>query len=713
MATEKKLLALALLLALAAPMLSAATLKDFISPYLYPGENYSSDVGAVQLAAGGSQYVLVKVKGTEAFFLSRTDTAGNETAYGFVNDTNRIYSALREYYAAQTYPNASELDDVILHLQRFNNSRTAAENECKSSTGLDRPGSTCAANRCESCMSVPFCGEKMPYFGDDFSLAIHNFEVDFKGMDSALANATAAANALKAGTVDAATYSAYILGNATIAQTRGRSEQANHMFGCYELIGSQMAPMGLEWCAYRQGAKANSQWCRDIPMNFSQLTEAITDSTAISGRMVSNSTAQSRAQALYNNMNSRANFVRMSAENASFREMYATVEERASNASRNAGVILARVSDDELSADLSALSELLLRVSQYGLDRNFSAANSTSIQLFVLSGKVEAEAENLSAIYDDFEGLNNETALSIFRARLYLDEQDKALLARLAGLEEEKNEVDRVIESGNPVDLATLAEFSGDLSFIKGAADGIVGEKQGARTLQAGAWAAAGSRAVSIFAINIVSGLLGLSNDAKESYARTLPTLAIVGVGVLAYAACIAFFLMLKAKGRIRLNRLSVILWVVIFAFLFVFMGVAVATANSVVQQEASRSTFGLFESRVEASNSTVIVLDKSSVPLGALPIFTSCGSALAANLSGSGKTVPVYTFDGANCLSSNGSSAGEACTRDISGVPTIVLGYSPVFNASFRVYYSTRALISGDASFYSSCMISRMFEEQ
>ncbi|MDD5317227.1 MAG: hypothetical protein PHF51_00680 [Candidatus ainarchaeum sp.] len=707
MATETRLLALLLVVALSAPVLYAETLEDFVTPYLYPGENFSSDAGATQISAGGSQFVLVKVKGVESFFLSRSESGG-ETRYAFVNDSSRINSAIREYYASANYHNATELDHLIGHISAFNASRYPAEFECKTSIGLDRPGATCGVTRCESCMNVPFCADKMAYFGSDFAASIHQFEVDTGAEQQGLKNAVAAATAMKGGAVDAAVYSSYLTGNLTAAQAGAQAVQTNHLFGCFEITGSQLAPAGLEWCAYRSSARMNSQWCRDVPANFSQLTEAMTDSNAISGRIVSNASALSRAQALYNSMNARFNFVRMSEENESFRALYSQVEGRASNASRAASIILARVSDDELSADLAALSELLLRVSQYGIDRNFSAANASAVQLFVLSEKVDAETRNLTADFGAFMGLNNDTALALFRARLYLDPQDRSLIARLNAYSEEKEEIDRVVGSGLPMSRDAVAQFSNDLRFIGQEADDVASEKLGQRTLQAGTWVAGAARRVSIFAIDLVAGALSLSGDARETYARTLPTVAIIASGAFAYFACLAVFALLKARGVIRLNRLSVVLWAIIFAFLFVLMGVAVATANSVVQQEMTRSTFDLFSSRLAAANSTAVIVASDGAPAGALPLMSSCANAVSASLSASGKTVRVYALAGGACTEPSGAAAGDACTRDVAGAPALVLGYANQTTSSFSVYYSTRGFVSGPASFHSDCLVAR-----
>lgn len=711
MATGKKLLALALLFAFAAQLPMAATLKDVVTPYLYPGENYTSDVAAAQITAQGGQFVLVKVNGVESFFIRKTDGAGNETNYSFVNDTNQIYSALREYYTATSNPNASEIDDIISHITAFNASRNPREWECETSIGLDRPGATCAIDRCESCMSVPFCSEKIPYFGMDFTQSIHYFDVDVTAVDQGLTNATASLRAMKLSGADAPTLAAHVTGNLTVVQAGARSLEGNHVFGCYPLVGSQSAPLGLEWCAYRAGAKANSQWCRDLTFNYSTLAEAAADATAISGRVVSNASALSRAQAIYANMNSRANFLKMSLENATFRALYSQVEERASNASRKAGGVLAKITDDELEADLSALSELLLRVSQYGIDRNYTAANATSVQLFVLAEKVDEEADNLSAVYSGLVNASNDTSLSIFRARLYLDEQDDGLMAKLNGFDAEKLEIDRAMQSGSALSAAAVAEYEHDLMFIQSKAEEVIVEKQSSRSLQAGAWAAGAARAASTAAIGLISGVLSLDAEAKENYARTLPTVAVVVFGVFCYLACIAVFAILKARRRIRINRLSMFLWVVIFAFLFVLMGIAVAAANSIVQTEVTRSTFGLYSSRLTNASNAVIIVDRAGASDSTLQKMVDCSKLVQGNLSVDGKAAQVYGYSAGSCYANGSIVDPDFCTRDEPGMPALVLGYANKTMTTFRVFYSTRGFVYGNESFYSQCLISRAFD--
>ena len=709
MATGSKFYSLLLLIAFSVAVYGM-TLQEFVSPYLYPGENYSTDVQATQVEAQGERFVLVEVRGADAFFLRRSVTSENETVYLFVNDTNKIYSVLREHYNTTSYPNATELDGIAQLIRSFNASRFPREEECKVSIGLDRPGATCPPQRCESCMSVPFCADKMPYFGNDFPQAIHNFEVDSKGIDAGLSGAINAIEALKQGRADAAEYLSFISSNLSSIRSHATSMQSNHLFGCYAVRGGQLPPIGLEWCSYREGAKTESQWCKDVEYNFTSLAEASTRTDALVRRVPTNQSLSTRAQALYTSMNARATALQLRIENETFQAFYAKVAERAGNTTQKANRVLAKIRDEQLQRDVSLISELQLRISQYGLDRNYSAANATAAQLYVLAEKIDAETENLSAVYSNLSEINDSASLALLKARLYIEPQDKALFVRLSSYESGKRAIDEVLSSGEPIPLAAVEEFADDLAIIKSKADSLTQEKQQQRFVQAGSWIADAARWISGVVIDGVSAVFPLSPETKESYAKLLPTAIVFLAGLLFYLACITLFAALVYTKRIYLHRIAVFLWAVIFAFLFVFISFGVISANTVIQQQASRSTFGLFSNALAASNSVSIVINSESNG-ASIDAMRSCADALESNLTALNKTVQRYEIADDNCTRADGAVVPTSeCVKEFGENPVFEFHYANETNATFYVYYLQKALIYGNETFYSPCLIARVF---
>jgi len=706
MATVRYLLLLLIAFSLAT---NGMTLQEFITPYLYQDENYSADVRATQFEAFGEQFVLVEVRGADAFFLSRS-ISGNETSYALVNDTNRIYSALRSYYNATAYPNATELDEISQLILAFNASRFPLEQECRISVGLDRPGATCELPRCESCLSVPFCAEKMQYFGNDFPLSIHYFEVDSKGIDEGVSGAMAAIGALRRG-ADAAENLPYIAGNLSSVQAHVSSLQSNHLFGCYAVSGSQLPPIGLEWCAYRVGFRSEAQWCRDIPYNLTSLADAAAKTSVLIGRFPTNQSLSARAQALYASMNARANALQLRLENESFQAFYAQVAERAGNVTQRANRILAKVSDEQLQRDVSLISELQLRISQYGLDRNYTAANATAAQLYVLADKIDAETENLSAAYGSLLELNDSASLALFRAWLYIEPQDRALAERLSLYNSGKRAIDEVLLSGEPIPPDAVGEYTGDLAYIRSGAESLVEEKQRQRLTQAGSWIADIARWGSAAAIDSASAVFAITPESKESYAKTLPALIVSLFGLFFYLACIAVFAVLVYTKRLHLHKVAVFLWAVIFAFLFVVVSLTVVTANTVIQQQASRSTFGLFSNALASSNSVAIAIDSEGAGTTGMDVMRTCADALESNLTALNKTVKRYEIAGGNCTYPDGTTVPVSeCVKEFGKNPVFEFHYSNETKATFYVYYLQKALLYGDETFYSPCLIARAF---
>ena len=701
------------LLLLAVLMLAAqaATLQEFISPYLYPGENFTADITATQVDSGGEHFVMVQVGSAEAFFLKRAASSENETVYMFVNDTNRIYSVLREYYNSTAYPSASELDEIKALTLAFNSTRNPREFDCKMGIGLDRPGATCAVDRCESCMSVPYCSDKMPYFGDDFPLSIHNFKVDSDAMDDGAKGAILAVDALRNGTVDASLYLKYIAGNLTIIASHAGTIGSNHLFGCFALQGSAFPPMGLEWCAYRAGAREESQWCRELTLNKTYLTTASGKTALLQGRVVSDDTLNARARAYYTAMNSRANSLQFRNENATFAAFFEFAAERADSVSTKASAALGRVSDDEVSTDMAALSNLMLTLTQYGEARNYTAANATAAQLYVLADKIEAESDTLNSAYDGIIRLNDTTALAIFRAKLYLEPQDRQLAATLAGYDSESREVAEVISSGVPLTMQEIAEFGSDLNFISQRSRSVISEKESQRGRQAGTLITEVARVVSEAFINAFSAVVSLSPENKEAYARTLPTLVVFLGGAFIYFGCVALFAMFVLSKKLRLHRVAVLLWAFIFAFLFVLVGIGVVTTNTVIQQQASRSMFGLFSSQIASSGGAAIVVVGDGTDAAQLAALQDCAGALGSNLTALGKDVRRYTFTGGDCQPANGSATTVSeCQARLGTDPLFMLHYANETQATFYVYYIKEAQLYGNGTFYSPCYMARVF---
>ena len=181
---------LALLIILAIPA-CANTLEDFLSPYLYSGENYTADANVTQIDTSGGHYLLIQMRGQDAFFVSRT-AEDNATAYSLVNDSSTIFTAIRTLGVSSTYPTQAELDNLTALISAFDASRHPREDDCTQSIGLDRPGATCDLDRCESCMSVPVCSDRIPYNGVDFTHAMYYYSINHAGLSASVVNATAA-----------------------------------------------------------------------------------------------------------------------------------------------------------------------------------------------------------------------------------------------------------------------------------------------------------------------------------------------------------------------------------------------------------------------------------------------------------------------------------------------------------------------------------------
>ena len=693
MATTGKLLALLLLASLA----QAATLEDFITPYLYPGENYSADVSPAQFEAGGAHYVIAGIKGQDAMLLNRTLGAGNATSYSFVNDTEAIFAILRQRSMNATTPPQEGIDRILSLIDAFQASRNPREMDCKHVTGLTRD-LPCTLERCDACMVVPICAQVMPYWGDDFILSIIDLRSNLGALDGSIAgarsNMSLAANE---------SYDSYALLESAVAdlgraEVRTQAVLANHVFGC---------DTKMTWC-YSPRRDPATLFCLPPKYNVTALAMAAGNATALKSSIVTNATLRAQARAIYDAANARNDARMLRDENETFSLFLSAIRQKAGNITAAANAILGRVSDDGLRADLGTLDELVLNISQLGLARNFTAANETAGQFHILAAKIDAQTRALNSSYAALLAANESATLALFRAQLVLEPQDYALKDELKQHLAMKEAMDEVLAGQIAPD--DMDDARDDLGYITARADAISASKEGQRVQQAGVWLGAAARVVSGLIIGGISIVLPLSSAQKESYARSLPALMVTLAAALIYIACVGAFFTMAYYRRIELHRVALILWAVIFMFLFVFMGMVTITANSLIQQQASRSAFDLFSDAVHASPRAVVVVSTDASGFATPAVLRACAGSISANLTALGKNATTYEFANASCISGGNRRTVGECQAEFNDYPVFVLEPDATASTNFYVYYAKEASLKGNDSFYSPCLIARMF---
>ena len=160
----------------------AATVNDFIAPYLQQGEHAPTS----EVVVGVQTYTLVNLSGTYAFVV-RMGAAG----YEFVQDKALVEQALRQRMLVDINV-PGRVDAAWMKLLEFNASRQPAEATCKQYTGTDRiacfynasePDRSLKVLSCtRACRSVPICQTAVSYNLDGI-YEIFYFANDTKHMD--------------------------------------------------------------------------------------------------------------------------------------------------------------------------------------------------------------------------------------------------------------------------------------------------------------------------------------------------------------------------------------------------------------------------------------------------------------------------------------------------------------------------------------------------
>jgi hypothetical protein len=172
----RKLLALLILVLLAAP-LAAASVNEFLQPYLLPGENPRLE----SFQTPGGSFELVRISGKPSFLLRVQDDS-----YSFIAADAEILPVLRAKTVAEMQLSET-LESSLSLFSQFNDSRAAGEDECARQTGTDRFPCTDKDSCIVACRSVPNCGTALSYSIDSIN-AIRDWVALVPILDSAVAS---------------------------------------------------------------------------------------------------------------------------------------------------------------------------------------------------------------------------------------------------------------------------------------------------------------------------------------------------------------------------------------------------------------------------------------------------------------------------------------------------------------------------------------------
>lgn len=693
---------LLLLILLIPSMLYAVSLQDFVTPYLYEDENYTSSVQPIQIQHGAETYILVRISGEDVFLLRRTLLPGNETDYSLVEDINETYEILKGYEVETNYPSEEEIAEIKEAIERFNSSRFPEETRCKDSVGLSIPGAHCTPERCESCMSVPSCADKMPYFGSDFLLAISDFERDTDGLEESISNAYGNVSSISSES------DAYLLLNETFnnldkANAYATAIDANHLFGC---------DVPQTWC-WHPTDPTYAQFCYSIKFNYTSLSEAISKTNALRARVSSHAVLLERAGDILNRTAQRKED-RLAREKAEeFQRFFQHILDRYERIKGRADRLLAHINDTELRSDMTSLDGFVNRIAQYGAQTNYSAANLTAQHFFVLADKVENYTDNLTEKYDGVLEKANATEFALFRAELFLEPNDYSLKDELMFYAAQKEALDDIM-NGTSTLPEELDGIGGEYDGIRAGAISVISAKRSQRASQLASWFGDAARLIGEGVIGLVNAIIPMSLEQKEVWAKRLPPIVVISGGVLFYVFCLLlFFILVKLRVIRYLHKVAIFLWFIIFLFLLVLIGLSTLTVHSLVIHQSQRSTFDLFSNALIHSQRAAVIVVEGNETQSERDLMEGCASSLVSNLTTMNMTVDLYRFENTTCLLSNGTALERhECISMIGDSPTFYMSYGHHPSVSFYVFYSKSAKIIGDEGFYSKCLIARVFNE-
>lgn len=694
---RKAILILSLLLAVSICK-AQFNVTSFTIPYLYEGENYSTDVQVVSINLSYGNYSLVTISSTPTFLLNMS---GNVS---FIEDQGQITRILNDYYAVSTYPTKAELDYLNSSFNAFVSSRGSKELDCRVETGLSNPdGShylTCtAANECESCRSIPICKAVMygtltspDLMSSPLVQAIMQMEKDFNVMDTnttkfktSLANmnssVSASLNAMK-DSLNSILSAVSDLSSPTVALIYQEFNQNPNALGfCYNFYASY---------------------------NTTALTNTANEVNALAARVPTQSSVGDEVVSIANQTVERQLNRTIREQRDAFNAKYAVWLAEDNNLTENADYLLSRVRDNETTAKLAELEGMLANISILGDARNYDQADILAQNFSQALSLADSYVKGLLVSYNEMIAENSSASDALFEAGLYVASDDIVTNDKLDGLYTAHASIDFMIYNDSPMPISEVNNLTNQLMDIRLGATSIKDEQVSVSTQRVNNIVVAIAKPVVSLSLGIISSLTPLSSADKQKDAPTIIGALLVVADIVVFLVVLGAFLLLVHSRKIELHKLAKVLWVFIFAFFLLLLALGSLTIYNVADMQSRPTTFGPFISEFSGSSKAAVVADLTGANASVRESMTNCSAQIASKMISINKSVMSYKFDNESCITANNTLAESSCLDSIDTTPVVIL-QSGAYTTIFNVFYTKRAVFQGDENFFNECPIPKV----
>jgi len=693
------------LLVLASFLQAQLNVTEFVTPYLYKGENYSRDVRMTDAKISSGNYSIVIINNTYTFLLNTSDRIY------LVENQASINSVLRQYYTTATYPTQVELNSLNSSFQSFLASRGKEEAECLVVTGLENPDRsprlTCTAdNICESCQSVPVCRDVMKGtqetpdpMSSPLVQAIAVMSVDFpliRGNISVF-------NSQMAGIGNSTDVSASLLA------MQQSLTSLNSLLGDMEKL-----PVEIIYEQYTDYYNHKALgFCRNFykVYNLTALSSAINQATQLSSRVPTEGTLEGWVSSIFDSTPTRKLNRTIREDREKFDAAYAVLLDRRNSIVQRANQSLLYIRDNSTIKQLTSLDDTLSQIAELGDKRAYDNASRLSRNFSLMADIADSQVSGLETTYNQIL-VNNESASdALFKAWLYLEPQDFVLNDKLELLRTQKASVDFTIYNSSPFSLSQANQLSDQLLNIQLSANAIVDEKSAATSNQMNSLVSVIAKPAVSFSLGVVNSVIPLSYADKEKNTSTIIAVILIAMDLFILLLTFgAFFFFVRSK-RVELHSVAKIAWAFIFVFFIVLLALSTLAIYNVADLQSHPTNFGPFLSEMKSSSKVGVVVELTDLNATMTEKMVNCSERIASKLTSLNKSVMDFRYDGDNCFAGNLTQSKSSCENDIDANPVMILRSGEEDKATFMVFYTKKATFEGGEKFFEDCLVTKTLE--
>lgn len=691
---------LALLLALAALLLSPVFAAIDLKPYLYATEK-AAPIDYISFDSGNNTTAkIVKISNDEAMLLVDDK---------IMTDKNEIAALVTKYYTANFYPSSAELYDLKGYADRFNKSRNymtrygPAEQQCfTSGTHLDvRP-----CNDMTSCMNT--------------------------------ASLICTLSGAQGCTIDVLAVPVLEYKRAVDKLNEGYSkfESAYLSFGP-STIKTSLDSMDAAFDMMKAGADSQSQSklrytdpakCRDCigicaepKLDYASITSGKSAISSLRTKTSPFNTLEATAEKISLSTTDRINYRQGEEKAVIFAPKYNSMKNRYGGLRASAVEAKALVADSNFVSAANSFLDKADSLDQKFEKRDFAGFDAL-LSSYDSAGKtLSFMINNSTAPYRKSLDAQDEASDRLLEAQWSVNRVSTQSVDAYNSLANRKNTLDGKFKP--PMTSAQYESLTSD--YVKLASDEKV-YLASQTSLQESVFGAGNAfgRASVDGAMSLAASMMPISFKTRQSVAKYVPpiVLAVIDLSLLA-AGLLAFIAVFYYFHGFFKSKLALSGWVLaLLGFVFILV-VGSAGFYSIALSAEKYTTFSEFYSVLKASDRAAVVVDENSASDPGVLAMRNCADQIQAQLAAAGKKTYKYHIKGTSCTAlvpkpasanstNNSSAAGVAyerttktaseCLDNMPDMPTFDLqANSQVVQPTFTTVVTKQAIFKGPDSYY------------